>query len=65
MEDITKCSSNNCPIRASCYRVKANNSTNQSWINFEYTCNEYNGYPNYIASEKKQNNNIIKTINKT
>ena len=61
MADITMCSTNNCPMRASCYRVKAKDDVYQSWANFEYTCNENNGYPDYIASKIKENDKIIKS----
>ncbi len=42
--DITMCSSVNCPERNSCYRSRANPSEIQSYSNFEYTCNENNGF---------------------
>lgn len=42
--DITMCSSVNCPERNSCYRSRANPSEFQSYSNFEYTCNENNGF---------------------
>ena len=58
--DITMCSSNNCPIRASCYRTKANSDKWQNWCNFEYTCNENNGFSDYIPINPKKNDNIIK-----
>lgn len=54
MADITMCSTNNCPMRASCYRVKAKDDVYQSWANFEYTCNENNGYPDYVALKNEE-----------
>lgn len=61
MADITMCTSNNCPMRASCYRIKAKaDEYAQSWSNFEYTCNENSGYPDYISIVKQPNKNIIK-----
>lgn len=63
MADITKCTSSKCPIRASCYRVKAENGVMQSWTNFEFVCNENNNYSAYIGENDKNINkmsNIIK-----
>lgn len=49
MPDITMCSSINCPMREICYRVKAMPEKLQSWSNnYEYSCNEDNGFENYI-----------------
>lgn len=55
MADITMCSSNNCPIRASCYRSKANVEKIQSWANFEYTCNENSGFEDFIEMTARRN----------
>ena len=59
MADITMCSSINCPVRGTCYRTKAE-SEMQSWYNFEYVCNENNGFADYIPMTPKKNENIIK-----
>lgn len=49
MADITKCSSQFCPLRLRCYRQLAkSNEQYQSYSNFEYTCNENAGFPDYI-----------------
>lgn len=48
MPDITMSSSINCPMQESCYRVKAMPEKLQSWSNYEYSCNEDNGFENYI-----------------
>ena len=48
MPDITMCTSENCPMRDKCYRVRSNPSEYQSWSNFEYTCNENNGFEDFI-----------------
>lgn len=60
MSDITMCTSENCPVRATCYRQRAKASEYQSWCNFEYTCNENNGFIDYITLTVKENKNIIK-----
>lgn len=60
MADITMCSTNNCPIKNDCYRARATASEHQSWSNFEYTCNENNGYPDFILVKIKKNDKIIK-----
>lgn len=36
MPDITMRSSENCPMRGSCYRSRAKPDKLQSWTNFEY-----------------------------
>ena len=53
MADITMYTSENCPVRDSCYRVQANPSDLQSWSDFEYTCNEDNGFAYYIKTINK------------
>lgn len=50
--DLTMCSSENCPMKDTCYRVQGTPSTYQSWSNFEYSCNENSGFCDYIESEK-------------
>lgn len=51
--DISMCLSDNCPMRDSCYRVQAKPGQYQSWCNFEYTCNEDNGFCDYIKLNKE------------
>ena len=51
--DITMCTSENCPYRDECYRVRAKPSIFQSWSNFEYTCNENSGFEDFIQYVKK------------
>lgn len=48
MPDISMCTSENCQMKDSCYRVQAKPSTYQSWSNFEYSCNEESGFCDYI-----------------
>ena len=60
MGDITMCTSKNCPVRSTCYRQRAKASENQSWLNFEYTCNENSGFNDYMSLVVKENINIIK-----
>ena len=53
--DMTMCVSENCPQRNNCYRVQAKpNEGYQSWSNFEYTCNENNGFADYIKVENQK-----------
>lgn len=52
MADITKCSSITCPIQKNCYRHEASISSMQSYCNYEYTCNEENGFCNFIKMER-------------
>lgn len=53
MPDITMCASKDCPERNNCYRSCAKPSEFQSWSNFEYTCNEENGFKDFIKCYKK------------
>ena len=46
--DITMCTSENCPYRDECYRVRAKPGKYQSWSNFEYVCNENSGFENFM-----------------
>ena len=57
MPDITMCSSENCPMRGSCYRSRAKPDKLQSWTNFEYFCNENSGFDEYIKYNKERKNN--------
>lgn len=47
--DITMCSSEYCPYKNKCYRAQAKPSDYQSWSNYEYMCNEDNGFEAFIA----------------
>ena len=61
MPDLTLCSSKECPVRDACYRSQAKPGQFQSYSNFEYTCNEDNGFSYYIQlelNEIKQRSNI-------
>ena len=50
MDDITMCTANGCPMADRCYRHTQGDTDNpnQSWVNFEYTCNERSSFNNYI-----------------
>lgn len=52
MPDITMCSSQYCPEKNNCYRATAKPSEHQSWSNFEYMCNENNGFEDFISNKK-------------
>ena len=54
MPDITMCSSNNCPERHNCYRATAKPNTLQSWSNFEYICNENNGFSYFMRNDLRK-----------
>lgn len=62
ISDITMCTSINCPVRASCYRKSKKASENQRYYNFEYTCNENNGFADYMTLKINKNINIIKSM---
>ena len=52
VNDITMCTSIDCPMKDTCYRIQATPEPRwQSYANFEYTCNENSGYEDYIRIE--------------
>lgn len=57
MAEITMCTSKNCPVRSTCYRQCAKVSENQSWCDFEYTCNKDSGFEDYLIKPVKKNTN--------
>lgn len=69
MPDITMCSSTECPERNNCYRATANPGTLQSWNNFEYFCNENNGFEyfmgNYFTKKKGDKANESNSLHNT
>ena len=54
MSDITMCSSVNCPERNNCYRSRAKPSEFQSYSNFGYTCNENNGFSDFLKMDSRK-----------
>lgn len=54
MPDITMCSSCNCPEKNNCYRTTAKPGKLQSWSNFEYVCNEENGFSYFIGDNSRK-----------
>lgn len=54
MPDITMCSSCNCPEKNNCYRSTAEPDTLQSWSNFEYVCNEENGFSYFMVNNLRK-----------
>ena len=57
MPNITMCSSENCTEKDSCYRARAEPESSQTWWNFEYNCNENNGFEYFIKCEREENKN--------
>ena len=55
--EITMCASQNCPKKDTCYRVQAKPGDYQSWSNFEYVCNEENGFCDYMFEVKQRKEN--------
>lgn len=55
MPDITMCTSENCPVKDKCYRTQATPGTWQSWANFEYSCNEENGFEEFLICYEGRN----------
>lgn len=60
MPDISMCSSKHCPMKDKCYRSTATASKYQSWSNFEYACNENNGYEDFILDRRMEKRKEIK-----
>ncbi len=54
MPDITMCLSESCPVRDTCYRKQAKPDKYQSYSIFDYTCNEDNGFCEYIRVYKEE-----------
>ena len=50
MNDITMCTAIDCPMSDKCYRHTKGDSDDpyQSYVNFEYSCNEDSGFEDYI-----------------
>ena len=41
-------------MKEKCYRAKAKASEYQSWSNFEYVCNENNGFEEFIKYDTQK-----------
>ena len=54
MADITKCNSEQCSRKETCYRYLAEDSQWQSWAEFETICNEDNGFEEYIPVDDRK-----------
>ena len=52
MPDITMCTSETCDMKEFYYRVIAKPDKLQSYSNFEYTCNEDNGFEYFMSNYK-------------
>lgn len=53
MPDITMCTSETCALKECCYRVMAKPDKLQSYSNFEYMCNEDNGFEYFMVIIKE------------
>lgn len=50
MPQLTKCSATDCPHESTCFRQSAQDSENQEYLNFMYSCcDEGNGFSSYIS----------------
>lgn len=59
MINVIMCTSKYCPVRDTCYRARVKEEESCSWNNFEYTCNENNGYIDFIPITAQNNTNKI------
>ncbi|HKM02169.1 MAG TPA: hypothetical protein VJ083_08980 [Sedimentibacter sp.] len=50
MDNIVMCTTNSCPMADKCYRCTQGNPDDpfQSYVNYEYTCNEKSGFNDFI-----------------
>ena len=64
MSDIILCSSIHCPVRSTCYRSSAKIKESPVWSNFEYFCNEDNGFADYIPMAISEDKNIVNAKSK-
>lgn len=46
---MTTCTSIKCPVKEVCYRSISDNDNCQARFNYEYTCNDYTGFPDYVS----------------
>lgn len=65
MPDITMCSSENCTEKDSCYRARAEPESSQTWWNFEYNCNENNGFEHFIKCDNRDSYERLKSIRRS
>lgn len=52
---MTMCTSIECPMKEECYRAVPGNDDRQGCYNYEYTCNEYSGFSDFISAKLYQN----------
>lgn len=46
---MTTCTSIKCPVKEVCCRAISDNDSCQTRFNYEYTCNDYTGFPDYVS----------------
>lgn len=46
---MTTCTSIKCPVKEVCCRAISDNDNCQARFNYEYTCNDYTGFPDYVS----------------
>jgi len=49
----TKCTASGCPMAAKCYRKERGNP-NQIYYNYEYECQEFEGFSSFIPRIKEE-----------
>ena len=62
---MTTCTSAECPMREECYRVVSDNDNCQDRFNYEYTCNEYSGFSDFVSAklyQKKKSTGVYEWI---
>lgn len=48
---MTTCTSTECPMIEDCYRSVSDNDNCQDRFNYEYTCNEYSGFNDFVSAK--------------
>ena len=48
---MTTCTSIECPMRKECYKAVSDNDKRQDRFNYEYGCNEYFGFRDFISAK--------------
>ena len=48
---MTACTSTECPMREKCYRASSKANQFEVSFNYEYGCNEYSGFRDFISAK--------------
>ena len=54
---MTTCTGTECPMRQECYKAISDNDKSQDRFNYEYGCNEYSGFGDFVSAKLYQTKN--------